>query len=61
MACSLTFFEFDIFVNDPVLWSLVMHYIPIAPLNQSVPDFLVAGYKETYMDLEIRKSLRGNL
>ena len=61
MACSLTISEFGIFAKKPLLWSLVTHYITIAPLDQSVPDVLVPGNKEWNMDLDIRKSLRGNL
>jgi len=57
--------EVDIFVKKPIqsatLDSHVVHYKPIATLDQNDIEFLIPGDNETYIDLEIKLFVKGRL
>ena len=57
--------EFDIFAHKPVqsaiLGTDVVHYNPIATVDQNYLEFLIPGDSETYIDLDIKLFVRGRL
>ena len=57
--------EFDIFVSKPVqeaiLGTDVVHYKPIATVDQNDLEFLIPGDNETYIDLDIKLYVKGRL
>ena len=57
--------EFDIFAPKPVQTAIletnVVHYKPIATVDQNDLEFLVPGDNETYIDLDIKLFVKGKL
>jgi len=57
--------EFDIFASKPiqifVLETTEVKYKPIACVNQSELEFLIPGENDTYIDLDIKRYIRGKL
>jgi hypothetical protein len=56
--------EFDIFAHKPVQTAIletnVVHYTPIASVDQNDLEFLIPG-NETYIDLDIKLYVKGKL
>jgi hypothetical protein len=65
MECATRTSEFDIFAKNPVqtavLWSRIMHYKHVAPVNQSDLESHIPSDSETYIDLDIHLSVQGKL
>jgi len=57
--------EFDIFAHKPIQSAIlrtdVVHYKPIATVDQNDLEFLIPGDSETYLDLDIKLFVRGRL
>jgi hypothetical protein len=57
--------DFDIFVHKPVqtpiLETNVVHYKPIATVDQTDFEFSIPAYSETYIDLDIKLYVKGKL
>jgi len=57
--------EFDIFVKKPIQSAIldnhVVHYKPIATVDQNDLEFLVPGDNETYIDLNFKLFVKGML
>jgi len=57
--------EYDIFAPKPVqsaiLGTDVVHYKPIATVNQNDLEFLIPGDSETYIDQDIKLYVRGKI
>jgi len=58
--------EFDIFgkkkpIKSAILDTHVVHYKPIATVNQNDLEFFILGDNETYIDLDIKLSVKGRL
>ena len=57
--------EFDIFAHKPVQTAIletnVVHYTPIATVDQNDLEFLIPGDNETYIDLDIKLYVKGKL
>jgi len=57
--------EFDIFapklVHSAILVTDVVHYKPIATVDQNDLEFLIPGDSETYIDQDIKLYIRGKI
>ena len=57
--------EFDIFahrpIQTPVLGTTEFAYKPIAPVDQNDLEFLIPADNDTYIDLDIKLYVRGEL